>query len=217
MSNKRVVLFDLDGTLVDTAPDLGFALNAMRCQRGLDPLAYADLRAQASHGARGLIRIGFGLKPEDPGFEALRQEFLEIYAGVLTARSNLFPGMDAVLATLQARGLRWGVVTNKPACFTEPLLKHLGLHERAACVVSGDTCTQPKPHPAPLLHACLHTGAEPGACLYIGDAARDVEAAQAAGMPAVVALWGYLGTDDRPEAWGADALIASPSAILDHL
>ncbi len=217
VGRKRVVLFDLDGTLVDTAPDLGFALNAMRRERGLKPLAYAELRAQASHGARGLIRLGFGLGPDDPGFETLRQEFLEIYAGVLTARSSLFPGMGEVLSALEAQGVPWGVVTNKPARFSEPLLRHLGLYERAACVVSGDTCAQPKPHPAPLLHACQHTGTEPGACLYVGDAARDVEAAQAAGMPAVVALWGYLGSGDRPETWGADALIASPGAIFDHL
>lgn len=212
-----MVLFDLDGTLVDTAPDLGHALNTLRLRRGFEPLAHSAIRAQASHGARGLIRLGFGLGPQDPGFEALRQEFLETYAGVLTARSDLFPGMGAVLDVLEARGLRWGVVTNKPARFTEPLLAHLRLYDRAACVVSGDTCAQPKPHPAPLLLACRRVAAEPGDCLYVGDAARDVEAAHAAGMPAVVALWGYLGADDRPETWGADALADSPSAILEHL
>lgn len=213
----RVVLFDLDGTLVDTARDLGLALNEMRRRRGLEPVADALIRAQASHGARGLLRIGFGLLPTDPGYEAMRQEFLELYASRLTVSSELFPGMADVLDSIKSLGLCWGVVTNKPARFTEPLLDHLGLSARAACVVSGDTCAQPKPHPAPLLHACRITGTQAGECIYVGDAERDIQAATAAGMPAVVALWGYLGTEDRPETWGADALIDSPQALLDRL
>ncbi len=147
----------------------------------------------------------------------MRQEFLDLYADRLTTSSTLFPGMAEVLDAVVSLGLRWGVVTNKPARFTEPLPDHLGLSGGAACVVAGDTCAQPKPHPAPLLHACRITGALPGECLYVGDAERDVQAANAAGMPAVVALWGYLGTEDRPETWGADALIARPLVLLDHL
>lgn len=214
---RRVVLFDLDGTLVDTARDLGLALNEMRRDRGLEPVADGSIRSQASHGARGLLWIGFGLQPTDAGYEAMRQEFLELYAGRLTVSSELFPGMADVLDSLESAGLLWGVVTNKPARFTAPLLDHLGLSARAACVVSGDTCAQPKPHPAPLLHACRITGTQAGECIYVGDAERDIQAATAAGMPAVVALWGYLGTEDRPETWGADALIDSPQALLDRL
>lgn len=213
----RVVLFDLDGTLVDTAHDLGLALNEMRYRRGLGPVDHGSIRAQASHGTRGLLSIGFGLLPTDDGYEAMRQEFLDIYAGCLTTSSELFPGMADALDAMEARGLRWGVVTNKPARFTEPLLAHLGLSGRAACVVSGDTCAQPKPHPAPLLHACRRTGAEAGECLYVGDAERDVQAANAAGMTAFVALWGYLGADDRPETWGAAGCIDTPTALLDYL
>lgn len=213
----RVVLFDLDGTLVDTAQDLGLALNEMRRCRGLEAVAETLIRSQASHGARGLLKIGFGLLPSDDGFEAMRQEFLDIYAGSLTASSSLFPGMADVLEAMEAQGLRWGVVTNKPARFTEPLLDHLGLSSRAACVVSGDTCPQPKPHPGPLLHACRQTAFRPQDCLYVGDAQRDVEAATAAGMPTVVALYGYIAEEDRPREWGARGYIDQPLDLLGYL
>ena len=213
----RAVLFDLDGTLIDTAPDLAFALNEMRRHRGLPALAEALTRPQASHGTQGLLRIGFGVLPDQREFHLLREEFLEIYEANLTARSPLFPGMADVLDHLEAGGLKWGVVTNKPARYTEPLLDHYGLLTRAACVVSGDTCSEPKPHPAPMLHACKLASTAPGDCLYIGDAERDVAAARAVAMPALVALYGYLGEDDRPEAWGAAGAIDSPLALLDWL
>lgn len=213
----RVVLFDLDGTLVDTAPDLGESLNEMRRCRGLAPLPEAALRPQASHGTRGLLRSGFDVTPDHPDFDALQQEFLEIYDRNLTACSQLFPGMEEVLEALEASGLGWGVVTNKPARFTEPLLEHLDLLDRALCVVSGDNCAQAKPHPAPLLHACWLVGTPPVDCLYVGDAARDVEAAVAAGMPAVIALYGYIGADDQPREWGAQGYINHPSGLLDYL
>jgi len=213
----RVVLFDLDGTLVDTARDLGLALNEMRHSRGLTPVADASIRAQASHGARGLLRIGFGLVPTDDGYEAMRQEFLDIYAGRLTTSSTLFPGMADVLEAIEARDMRWGVVTNKPARFTEPLLDHLGLGSRAACVVCGDTCPRPKPHPDPLFHACRQTDARPQDCLYVGDAQRDVEAATAAGMPTLVALYGYIAEEDRPREWGARGYIDRPLDLLGYL
>ncbi|MDD5388684.1 MAG: HAD-IA family hydrolase [Gallionellaceae bacterium] len=213
----RTILFDLDGTLVDTAPDLAHALNVLRSRRGLAPLADSVTRPQASHGTQGLLRVGFGVSREQAAFSALREEFLEVYASHLTSHSPLFPGVAEMLASLEARGLKWGVVTNKPARYTEPLLDHLGLLARAACVVSGDTCAQPKPHPAPMLHACMLTASDPAECLYVGDAERDVAAAAAIGIPTLVALYGYLGKDDRPEAWGAHGFIEAPLALLDWL
>lgn len=213
----RAVLFDLDGTLVDTAPELIHTLNEMRRRRGLAEMDHAPLRAQASHGTQGLIRLGFGVGHDHPEFQDLRAEFLDIYIEHLTARSDLFPGMEEVLDGLEARGIPWAVVTNKPAFLTEPLLRDLGLLERAASVVSGDTCAHPKPHPEPVLHACRCMGASPDRCLYVGDAARDVEAATAAGMPTLVALYGYLGGDDLPETWGAAGFIQSPLGLMDWL
>lgn len=211
----NAVLFDLDGTLVDTAPDLGAALNAMRHRRGLLALPESAYRPQASHGTQGLLRIGFGVDQQHPDFAGLRQEFLAHYAANLTGNSPLFPGMAAVLAGFDARAIKWGVVTNKPAQFTQPLLDHLGLMQRAAFVVSGDTCAQPKPHPAPLLHACRIAQVAAADCLYVGDAERDVQAANAAGMPALVALYGYLGAEDRPDEWGARGFINTPAELFD--
>jgi phosphoglycolate phosphatase len=213
----KAVLFDLDGTLVDTAPDLGAALNAMRQRRGLSPIPESAYRPQSSHGAQGLIRLGFRVDQQHPDFPGLHQEFLEHYAANLTRNSPLFPGMAEVLEIFDARAVKWGIVTNKPARYTQPLLAHLGLLERAAFVVSGDTCAQPKPHPAPVLHACQIARAPVQDCLYVGDAERDVEAANAAGMPALVALYGYLGQDDRPEAWGAQGYIHAPVDLLDWI
>lgn len=211
------VLFDLDGTLVDTAGDLSDALNRMRAARGLPALAEEVLRGQASHGSRGLIALGFGVGTSDPGFPALREQFLDLYAQVLTRRSSLFPGMAEVLDALEAGGVRWGVVTNKPARFTEPLLDHLGLLDRASCVVSGDTCAQAKPAPAPMRHACRVLATEPGDCLYVGDAERDVQAGRAVGMTTLVALYGYLSEQDRPAEWGADGYLAEPRGLLRYL
>jgi phosphoglycolate phosphatase len=213
----RAVLFDLDGTLVDTAPDLGHALNLQRARHGLPPLADAVIRPQASHGARGLLEVGFGLAPDDARFAAMREEFLELYAANICLHSQPFPGIPELLAALEARGLAWGVVTNKPARFTEPLMSILDLAERAACIVSGDTCPQPKPHPAPMLAAAELCGAAPAACLYLGDAARDIEAARAAAMPALVAAWGYLDATDQPDTWGAHGQIRHPAETLDYL
>lgn len=213
----QAVLFDLDGTLVDTAQDLGYALNLQRGLHGLPPLPFEAIRPQASHGARGLLTLGFGLNPEDSGFNPMRQEFLQLYADNLCKHSRLFDGMGEALAELEARGLPWGVVTNKPARFTEPLLSLLDLAERAACIVSGDTCPEPKPHPGPLLHASELIGIAPWHCLYVGDAARDVEAAKNANMPCIVAHYGYLGESDDPEAWGADGFIHQPQELLNFL
>jgi len=212
----RAVLFDLDGTLVDTAPDLGHALDEMRRRRGLAPLPAAAVRAQASHGSQGLIRLGFGIGQGDPGFAELRLEFLDFYRAHLSDRSCLFPGIAQLLADLEQRRIAWGVVTNKPAYLTEPLLDELGLLARAACVVSGDTCARAKPAPEPMLHACQAIAIPPGDCLYVGDAERDVQAARAVGMPVVVALYGYLDATDCPEAWGSDGYIRRPLDLLDY-
>jgi len=213
----RAVLFDLDGTLADTAPDLGHALNLLRERHGLPPLSAEAIRPQASHGARGLLGLGFGLTPEDPGFKALREEFLELYAANICLHTRLFPGTAELLEQLERRHILWGVVTNKPARFTEPLLQALGLAQRAACVVSGDTCANSKPHPEPMLLASRQTGVPPQACLYVGDAERDVEAAEAAGMPALVARYGYLDAHDQPETWGAHGMVDHPREILEYL
>lgn len=217
LAGIRAVLFDLDGTLIDTAPDLGHALNLQRGRHGLAPLADAVIRPQASHGARGLLGLGFGVEPDDAKFPAMREELLELYAANLCRLSRPFPGIPELLDALEARGLKWGVVTNKPARFTEPLLSLLDLAERAACIVSGDTCPQPKPHPAPMLAAAELCGAAPAACLYLGDAERDIQAARAAGMPALVAAWGYLDTGDQPHVWGAHAEIRHPTDALAYL
>jgi len=213
----RAVLFDLDGTLVDTAPDLGFALNLQRGVHGLPPLPFEAIRSQASHGARGLLNLGFGITPEDSGFNPMRQEFLQLYADNLCRHSRLFDGMNDVLKELESRKLPWGVVTNKPARFTEPLLSLLDLAERAACIVSGDTCPEPKPHPGPLLHASNQIGLTVENCLYVGDAERDIEAARNASMPCIVAHYGYLAETDQPDTWGALGLVSSPEEILNYL
>lgn len=214
----RAVFFDLDGTLLDTAPDMASCLNALLEEAGRAPLPLARIRPVVSHGATALVRLGFGLGPEDgEAFEHLRRRFLALYHRRLARETRLFPGMDSVLEALEAEGRSWGVVTNKPARFTEPLLNALGLDTRAACIVSGDTAPARKPDPRPLLHACGVTGVLPEECVYVGDARRDVEAAHAAGMPAAVALFGYLGETDEPAAWGADALVETPAALLDWI
>lgn len=210
-------LFDLDGTLVDTAPDLAATLNVLRAERGREPLPFDVIRPHVSHGARAMVQIGFGIDEQDASFAALRQRFLDLYRERLMQDSRLFDGMDEVLATLENRGVKWGVVTNKPAWLTEPLLKDLGLAPRAACVISGDSTRNRKPHPEPLLHASALVGVAPEQCLYIGDARRDIEAGRAAGMKTLVALFGYLGQDDRPHEWDADGMIDTPLDILDWL
>ncbi|HKJ07815.1 MAG TPA: phosphoglycolate phosphatase [Gammaproteobacteria bacterium] len=214
---KRAVLFDLDGTLLDTAPDLAYCLNELLAQTGRPRLGFEDIRPVVSHGGIGLIRLGFGLEPEHPPFAELRQRLLELYRENLARNTRLFPGMDAVLDELEDRGIQWGVVTNKPGWLTEPLLQALGLLERAASVVSGDTLPQRKPHPAPLLRACGETGCTAPQCVYVGDAERDILAGRTAGMHTVVALFGYIGADEDPRAWGADAVIAAPAELLDWL
>jgi phosphoglycolate phosphatase len=213
----RTVLFDLDGTLADTAPDLAQALNTLLAEHGRPALPYPAVRPVASHGAAALIELGFGIARSEARFAPLRERYLEIYRARLTRETRLFPGMPELLDALAARGLNWGIVTNKPAFLTEPLIAQLGIAGDAACVVSGDTTANRKPHPEPMLHACRLAGSRPHECLYVGDAARDIEAGKAAGMQALVALFGYLGADDHPERWGADGLVRAPGEILDWL
>lgn len=211
----RCVLFDLDGTLADTAPDLAYALNGVLVEQGRAPLSLDTIRPAASHGGIALIRCGFG--EGHPDEESLRQRLLAIYSDNIARETRLFSGMDAVLTDLETRGLHWGVVTNKPSRFTEPLLDALQLSQRAACVVSGDTCENSKPHPQPILHACELAGVSAQECLYVGDAARDIEAGRRAGTRTLAALFGYIGEDDQPQNWGADALIERPQDILHWL
>jgi 2-phosphoglycolate phosphatase len=213
LTAPRAILFDLDGTLADTAPDLAGALNRLRIARGLTPTPYEQLRPVASAGARGLIGAAFGMKPEDDGYEELRVAFLDNYAAALAVESRLFDGVPALLQGLLERGLSWGIVTNKAARFTDLLVPQIGLHE-ARCVVSGDTTPHSKPHPAPLLEAARRLALAPQECWYVGDDLRDIQAGRAAGMTTIAAAWGYCGNAE-PVVWGADAMAETPLQVLD--
>ncbi|MCB4811500.1 HAD-IA family hydrolase [Methylovorus menthalis] len=209
-----VILFDLDGTLVDTAPDLAYALNLQRERHGLAALPLDDIRPFASHGSRGLLHKGFGLTMDDSEFETMRNEYLAIYDEVFARSPVLFSGMAEVLAHIESQSLRWGVVTNKPRRFTEPMMQVMGLSRRAACVVSGDDAARAKPYPDTLLLACAQMAVKPQQCLYIGDAERDIEAGRTAGMKTVLAMYGYLDDQDQTEQWGADAMIDQPLDLI---
>jgi N-acetyl-D-muramate 6-phosphate phosphatase len=211
------VLFDLDGTLVDTAPDLVRAVNRVRVDRGLVPLPFAELRPFASHGARGLLAAGMAVTPADGDYAALRDAFLAHYAAALCIESAMFDEMERLLAAIELRAMPWGIVTNKATRFTTPLLEALGLSERAATVVCGDTTPHAKPHPAPLLHAAAELGVVPARCVYVGDAQRDIEAGIAAGMHTIVARYGYIQPDELPDTWPADGHITDPSALIAWL
>lgn len=213
----RCVLFDLDGTLADTAPDLAIALNTLRAEQGMGPIPYQQIRHQVSHGAAALIRLGFGVEKTDPEFSELHERLLAFYRNNIACETRLFPEMGSVLVTLEHNRIIWGVVTNKPSWLTEPLLEQLCLFDRAACVVSGDSVANRKPDPEPLLHAAAHVGAGPEECIYVGDAERDIIAAKQAGMRALVALFGYIGPNETPEDWNADGQMRSPHEILTYL
>jgi phosphoglycolate phosphatase len=212
----RAVLFDLDGTLADTAADLGAAVNRLRAGRGLPELATREVRAYASSGARGLLRVGLGLNPGDPDYDSMRDAFLSNYAERVCVDTRLFAGIPRLLAELAARGLKWGIVTNKAERFTAPIVAALGI--APDCVVCGDTTPYSKPHPAPLLRAAEQLALAPGDCCYVGDDLRDVQAAHGAGMRAIAVLYGYHGVDNGgPATWNADAVIAQPADLVAHL
>lgn len=212
----RVVLFDLDGTLVDTAPDMVRVLQALQRDRGVSPVDYDLGRSNVSNGAVGLLRIGFP-DADDILIEELRLEYLERYSAGICDESTVFLGLDTLLEELETASIPWGVVTNKPAHLTDPLLRALKLAERIACAVSGDTLPLRKPHPAPLLHASELAGVDPELAIYVGDAARDIEAGRAAGMGTIAAGYGYITADDDPERWGADAIAADTKELAQIL
>jgi 2-phosphoglycolate phosphatase len=212
-SPPRAVFFDLDGTLADTAADLAAPVNAMRVERGLEPLPLDALRPFASMGARGLIGRGLGVAKEDPGFEPLRLEFLRRYEAAMVVHTRLFDGMPEVLDALERAGVAWGVVSNKVERYVRPILAELGVLGRAATAIGGDTTAFAKPHPEPLFHAARLADVAPAECVYVGDDLRDVEAGRAAGMLTVAAAYGFCGEADPPHAWGADALIAHPTEL----
>lgn len=215
-SSIRSVLFDLDGTLVDTAPDMVAALNRLRNSEGLPSMAPELLRNRVSHGAVGLLAAGMPATDADT-HERWRLSFLQIYAQNLCVESELFPGMSRLLEVIETSHRTWGVVTNKPGWLAAPLLESLGLTQRMACMIPGDALARRKPHPDPILRACELTGASPLESLYVGDAERDVQAAKAANCPSVVARYGYIDTGDRPERWGADVMIEHASELADWL
>jgi N-acetyl-D-muramate 6-phosphate phosphatase len=211
----KAVLFDLDGTLADTAPDLAAAVNRMRAMRNLEPAPYENLRPFASAGARGLLGAGFGITPQDDGFEAMRVEFLNNYENAICVHSKLFPGVDQLLSMIAERDLDWGIVTNKAARFTQALLPLLGLRH-AACVVSGDTTPYSKPRPEPLLEAARQLDIAPQDCVYIGDDLRDIQAAHAAGMFSIAAAWGYCGHTE-PTQWQANLILQLPETLFKFI
>jgi phosphoglycolate phosphatase len=211
--SRRAVLFDLDGTLADTAPDLAAALNRLRADQGLEPLPLERLRPFASAGARGLVHVGLGIKPGDGEYASLRESFLEYYAEATCVETRLFPGMQELLHDLRTRGCAWGIVTNKSTRFTEIIVSRMNL--KPDCVACGDTTAHLKPHPAPLLHAAGQLGLAPKDCMYLGDDLRDIQAARAAGMRAVAVDWGYHHPEHGgPGTWQADAVIARPAELL---
>lgn len=211
-----VVLFDLDGTLIDSAPDLGAAADRMRVQRGMPSLPLEQYRHMAGAGARGMLSVAFGMTPEHAQFAELKEEFFGNYERCMTERTHAFDGVQALIEQLQHQGLRWGVVTNKSARFTEPLTRAMPLFASAAVVISGDTTPHAKPHPEPLFEAARRIGVDPGHCVYVGDDERDIVAGLAAGMGTVAATYGYLGLKADTSAWGAHASIENPLALL-HL
>jgi N-acetyl-D-muramate 6-phosphate phosphatase len=211
------VLFDLDGTLIDSAPDLAGTANDMRAARGMPPLPYADLRPHAGSGARGMLGAGLDARPGDDAYALLRDEFLDRYEARMLRHCEVFAAVGGLLDALEGHRLPWGIVTNKALRFAEPMSRALGLLPRAAVLVGGDSTPHTKPHPAPLLEAARRLGCEPQRCMYVGDDARDIVAGRAAGMATLAAAWGYLGNDPPVQAWGADCVLAEPAELLRFL
>ncbi len=213
----KAVLFDLDGTLADTARDLGAALNRLLAEENVPPQPYEAVRPIASHGARGLVSLGFGIDKTHPRFEEYRLRFLEQYDHDFSSHTTLFDGINELILALEARGLKWGIITNKPMRFTDRLVPVLPFATPPAVVVSGDTVGVAKPDPAPMLHACQLIDTDPRHCLYVGDAERDIQAGRAVGMKTVLVKWGYIADSDDTASWQADITINQPAELLAHL
>ena len=211
---QRAMLFDLDGTLLDSAPDLAHAANVIRARRGLEALPVEALRPWVSQGARGMVTQGLSISTEHPDYEPARQEFLEVYAECLSRHTTWWPGMDQVVDALEIHGIAWGIVTNKAARFTEPLLKNIALWDRCAVVVSGDTTPHAKPHPAPMAHAIAALGVAPDAVVYVGDDARDIESGFHAGTWTIACDFGHHVREPFPRHWGADTVITTPHDLI---
>ena len=217
MHSVEAVFFDLDGTLIDTAPDMGGALNRLLERHQLPTLPMGTMRPFVSDGANALIKLGFMTPLSDKALLELRAEYLEIYREHLAEGSRLFDGMATTLDTIEDRRLPWGIVTNKPGWLAEPLLEQLGLRHRCSCAVNADTCTRRKPHPMPMYHACELTRVAPQHCIYVGDSPQDIEAGNAAGMTTIVARYGYISVGESTTRWRADGYIDHPEALIDWL
>jgi N-acetyl-D-muramate 6-phosphate phosphatase len=212
----KAVLFDLDGTLIDSAPDLAAAADKMRIDRGMPSIPYEQYRPMAGAGARGMLGVAFGMAPEHPNFVAWREEFFYNYEMCLTQRTKAFAGVEEMLCSLKLRGLPWGIVTNKSARFTDALVRQMPVLKDAATVISGDTTAHAKPHPEPMYEASRRINILPQHCVYVGDDKRDIEAGQAAGMLSLAATWGYMGSHDV-NTWNADAALKEPDCVLEWL
>lgn len=217
MNSINAVLFDLDGTLLDTAYDLGLALNHLLQEEQLPVIPFDKIRPMAGSGCRGLLKIGMNIGQEDPRYANFSERLLALYQHYLLETTHFFPGIENTLAFLDQRKIPWGIVTNKPAKYTDPLMNHLQLDKRAGCIISGDSLSKSKPHPEPILHACHLLQQVPKDCLYIGDSAIDIQACKAAGSPSLAALYGYIPAEDDPMAWGADGYIHHASEIVNWL
>lgn len=213
----KCILFDLDGTLLDTAPDMAFALNQQRNRHSLPSLPYSVIRPHVGHGSKAMLKLGFKVDETHPNYGELLDEFFSLYEKHLLQSTQLFPEMDKVLKHIEDQQLPWGIVTNKPTKFTKLLLKNLQLDSRAACVICGDTLTTRKPNPATILHACQLLRLPPMDCLYVGDAAIDVLASKSAGTQSLVALYGYIHQEEDPFSWQADGYIKKPQEIIEWL
>ncbi len=217
MSPLNTVLFDLDGTLIDTAPDMANALNILLIEENASPLAFDVIRPSVSNGSAALVQLGFPDLINEQEIERLKKRYLAIYEDKLCVDSVLFPGMQNLIEHIENQQMRWGVVTNKPGWLTGPLMQQIGLAERAACIISGDTTTNRKPHPEPMYLACKQAGSQPENCLYIGDALRDIQAGNNAGMRTVIANYGYIGEWESIADWGADYVVQTPLDVLSLL
>ncbi len=217
MTTIKAVLFDLDGTLLDTAHDLGLALNLLLQEHQLPILPLASIRPAAGSGCKGLLKLGMNIDTPDERYPKLSEKLLNFYQLNLINTTQLFPGMAETLAFIEKNNLPWGIVTNKPARYTDPLVAHLQLDKRAGCVISGDSLPNQKPHPEPIIHACRMLQLDPKNCLYIGDSAIDVQASKAAGNPSLAALYGYIPAEENPLSWGADGYVQHPLEIIDWI